>query len=67
MNFPIFIIFIKFIGNNLSKAELIEINVELRREIGQKNEEINDLRDYIDRLLARIMEKNPEMLEALSC
>ncbi|OZC07508.1 hypothetical protein X798_05502, partial [Onchocerca flexuosa] len=46
-----------------SREELIKNINDLRIELAHKDAKINDLQDYIGKLLARIMEKSPEMLE----
>ncbi|CAG9535309.1 unnamed protein product [Cercopithifilaria johnstoni] len=46
-----------------SREELLKNINDLRNELARKDAKINDLQDYIGKLLARIMEKNPEMLE----
>lgn len=49
-----------------SREELLKNINDLRIELARKDAKINDLQDYIGKLLARIMEKNPEMLEVKS-
>ncbi|EJW82853.1 hypothetical protein WUBG_06236, partial [Wuchereria bancrofti] len=46
-----------------SREELIKNVNDLRMELARKDAKINDLQDYIGKLLSRIMEKNPDMLE----
>ncbi|VBB31404.1 unnamed protein product, partial [Acanthocheilonema viteae] len=46
-----------------SREELLKNISDLRYELAHKDAKINDLQDYIGKLLARIMEKTPEMLE----
>ncbi|EFO18185.2 hypothetical protein LOAG_10310 [Loa loa] len=46
-----------------SREELLKNINDLRVELARKDAKINDLQDYIGKLLSRIMEKNPEMLE----
>ncbi|KAM3720444.1 Rab11 family-interacting protein [Dirofilaria immitis] len=49
-----------------SREELVKNINDLRIELGRRDAKINDLQNYIEKLLARIMEKNPEMLEVKS-
>uniref|UniRef100_A0A0R3RY26 FIP-RBD domain-containing protein n=1 Tax=Elaeophora elaphi TaxID=1147741 RepID=A0A0R3RY26_9BILA len=46
-----------------SREELLRNINDLRNELARKDAKINDLQDYIGKLLARIMEKSPEVLE----
>ncbi|VDK72653.1 unnamed protein product [Litomosoides sigmodontis] len=46
-----------------SHEDLLKNINDLQNELARKDAKINDLQDYIGKLLARIMEKSPEVLE----
>ncbi|VDM98261.1 unnamed protein product [Thelazia callipaeda] len=51
------------IAHTLSCEQLLSKMNDLRLELAQKDAKISDLHDYIGKLLARIIEKDPEILE----
>ncbi|VDN38619.1 unnamed protein product [Gongylonema pulchrum] len=54
------------ISRHASREELLKNINDLRVELARRDAKIYDLQDYIGRLLARIMERDPELLEITS-
>lgn len=48
---------------HLTHDELICLLLQRERELSQRNEHVQELESYIDRLLVRIMETSPTLLQ----
>ncbi|XP_012234984.1 rab11 family-interacting protein 2 [Linepithema humile] len=49
--------------NGKSREDLIELTLQLQAQITEKNKRLNDLEDYIDALLLRVIECSPRLLQ----
>ncbi|XP_018590015.2 titin homolog isoform X1 [Scleropages formosus] len=52
--------------SQLTQPELISMVVKQEAQIAEKNKKIQDLEDYIDNLLVRVMEEKPSILMAMN-
>jgi len=50
----------------LTKEDLISIVKEQRRQAIDNQRELRDTRDYLDRLLYKVMNSNPEILQNMA-
>lgn len=48
---------------HLTHEELIQLVLKREAELGKKQEHVQELENYIDRLLVRIMEQSPTLLQ----
>lgn len=48
---------------HLTHDELIQLLLQREKELSKKEEHIQELEDYIDQLLVRIMEQSPTLLQ----
>ncbi|XP_046425067.1 rab11 family-interacting protein 2 [Neodiprion virginianus] len=46
-----------------SREDLIELTLQLQREVADKKKRLGDLEDYIDSLLLRVIESSPRLLQ----
>lgn len=46
-----------------SREDLIELTLQLQADVAEKNKRLNDLEDYIDALLLRVIESSPRLLQ----
>ncbi|XP_054000309.1 rab11 family-interacting protein 2 isoform X2 [Hylaeus anthracinus] len=46
-----------------SREDLIELTLQLQAEVSEKKKRLNDLEDYIDALLLRVIECSPRLLQ----
>jgi len=51
--------------NSASKKDLIDLVYHLQKKIKERDEDLNCLRQYIDKILLRIIDKEPSILEGL--
>ncbi|XP_058049816.1 rab11 family-interacting protein 5 isoform X2 [Ahaetulla prasina] len=49
--------------HHLTREELLQLLLRREAELGKKEEQVRELEGYIDRLLVRIMEKSPTLLQ----
>uniref|UniRef100_A0A7E4VCU9 FIP-RBD domain-containing protein n=1 Tax=Panagrellus redivivus TaxID=6233 RepID=A0A7E4VCU9_PANRE len=52
-------------NSNTSSEHLCQMIEHLKKENRQKEEKIKDLEGYLDKLLSRVIEKNPELLQTM--
>ncbi len=50
----------------LTKEDLLSIVKEQRRQAVESQRELRDMRDYLDRLLYKVMNSNPEILQNMA-
>uniref|UniRef100_A0A8C6XE72 FIP-RBD domain-containing protein n=1 Tax=Naja naja TaxID=35670 RepID=A0A8C6XE72_NAJNA len=49
--------------HHLTREELLQLLLRREAELGKKEEQVQELEGYIDRLLVRIMEQSPTLLQ----
>uniref|UniRef100_A0A670YWP2 FIP-RBD domain-containing protein n=1 Tax=Pseudonaja textilis TaxID=8673 RepID=A0A670YWP2_PSETE len=49
--------------HHLTREELLQLLLRREDELGKKEEQVQELEGYIDRLLVRIMEQSPTLLQ----
>ncbi len=50
----------------LTKEDLLSIVKEQRHQAVESQRELRDMRDYLDRLLYKVMNSNPEILQNMA-
>lgn len=56
--------FSSFQNENTSPQYMLHVIQHLRKELAQKETRIRDLEGYVDRMLSRVIETHPELLQA---
>jgi hypothetical protein len=55
---------VELVYDTLTKEDLVELIKEQRVRLAQKERRVRDLEEYVDSLLARVMETRPDLLHA---